>query len=102
MSVELGGISDGWEISAGFLDGEEYFEKTETTWNGRKVVIQSTGGREDEIFQEQQIALAVIQELLKEDGLVFPLCGHDVTHLLPFEELFFDSKMDIMLAPAWD
>lgn len=100
MSVEFDGISDGWEISAGFLDGD--FEKTETTWNGRKIVIQSAGGRAGEIFQEQQISLAVIQELLQEDGLVFPLSGHDVTHLFPFEELFLDSEMDIMLAPAWD
>ena len=70
MSIELEGAFDGWEINSDFLGG---FEKTETTWRGREIVIEPKARREDEIFRESQVQFALVQKRLQEDGRVHRL-----------------------------
>ncbi len=50
MTVELEGEFDEWAAFSDFFGRGGYFEKITTTWEGREIEVQSSGGREDGIF----------------------------------------------------
>ncbi|HAB98493.1 MAG TPA: hypothetical protein DCE71_01565 [Parachlamydiales bacterium] len=100
MTVELEGEFDEWAAFSDFFGRGGYVEKIATTWEGRKIEILSSSGREDDIFRAQQIQFVLLQRVLQKEDALEVLYGR-IEYPLPFEEFFLDADEEIMLAKPW-
>ncbi len=100
MTVELEGEFDEWAAFSDFFGRGGYVEKITTTWEGREIEVQSSGGREDDIFRAQQIQFVLLQRALQKEDALDALYGR-IEYPLPFDEFFLDEDEEIMFAPPW-